>query len=133
MKKCFVFILAFIYLAEASGMSFYKHYCMDRLVSWGLTKSDNNCHICGMVKNQTHKGLCKGCCKDEHKLIKLTDDHKASASIWPTSLVGESIHLIMIIDSSLPSLESTTSSNSIHAPPDVSTVPVYLFNRVFRI
>ena len=133
MKKCFVLILAIIYLAEASGMSFYKHYCMDRLVSWGFKKSDRKCLQCGMVKNQTKNGLCEGCCKDEHKLIKLTDDHKASASIWPASLFGEPIHVYTIIDSFLPIIDSTTSSNSIHAPPDVSTVPVYLFNSVFRI
>ena len=132
MKKLFVTILAFIYLFEASGMSYYKHFCMDRFVSWGLTKDNKKCHSCGMLKGNP-KGNCKGCCKDEHKLVKLSADHKASLSIWPASLFGEPIHVYHIIGFYLPTIESTITSNSIHGPPFVNSVPVYLFNRVFRI
>jgi hypothetical protein len=133
MKKLFVFILAFIYLGEVSGMSLYKHYCMDKLVSWGLTNGGKHCSLCGMVKDLPQKGFCKGCCKDEHKLVKLTDDHKASVSIWIGSLLSEVVPDNSTIETAIPSLTTASSWNSIHAPPLKRKVPFYLFNCVFRI
>ena len=133
MKKLFVFILAITYLAEAGGMSLYKHYCMDRLVSWGLTKGGKNCPSCGMEKNHPDKSECKGCCKDEHKIIKLTGDHKAEFSIWPIALFGEAVPSFYLVESSVPAFGMKSTWNSIHAPPSKHKVPSYLFNCIFRI
>ncbi len=133
MKKLFVFILAITYLAEAGGMSLYKHYCMDRLVSWGLTKGGENCPSCGMEKDHPGKTECKGCCKDEHKIIKLTGDHKAEFSIWPIALFGEAVPSFYLVESSVPAFVIKSTWNSIHAPPLYNGVPVYLSNCVFII
>ncbi len=132
-KKLFVFILAFTYLAEASGMSLYKHFCMNRLVSWGLTKGGKNCPSCGMEKDHPGKSECKGCCKDEHKIIKLTGDHKAEFSIWSIALFGEAIPSFSLVESSVSTFGIKSTWNSIHAPPLYNGVPVYLFNCVFLI
>jgi hypothetical protein len=84
-------------------------------------------------KTLSTKGFCKGCCKDEHQLVKLTGDHKASVSIWPSLLFAETIASYPFIETAKPSLTISSSWNSIHAPPLENKVPVYLFNCVFRI
>lgn len=134
MKKCLVFILALIYLTEASGMSLYKHYCMDRLVSWGLTKGGKNCPSCGMEKDHSGKATsCKGCCKDEHKIVKLTGDHKAEISISPDAFFSEVLPSFSLVDFSVPASEMASTWNSIHAPPQKYKVPSFIFNCIFRI
>ncbi len=133
MKKVFVFFLAFIYLAEASGMSLYKHYCMDRLVSWGLTHEGKNCSSCGMAKNRSSNSLYKGCCKDEQKLVKLTDDHKASACFSPLFLLSQVVPNHYTGETTIAVWRTAFSWNCIHAPPFKHKVPFYLFNCVFRI
>ncbi len=133
MKKLFVFILAITYLAEAGGMSLYKHYCMDRLVSWGLTKGGKDCPSCGMEKNHPDKSECKGCCKDEHKIIKITGDHRAEFSIWPIALFGEAVPSFSVVESSTLIQETNLVGRNIHAPPQKYKVPAFIFNCVFTI
>jgi hypothetical protein len=133
MKKLLVFILALTYLAEASGISLYKHFCMDRFVSWGLTKGGKNCPTCKMEKSQPGKGFCKGCCKDEQKLIKLTVDHKAEAFTWNASQFGEAVPSFFITDFLTPVSQIHTTWNNIHAPPSKHKVPAFIYNCVFRI
>jgi hypothetical protein len=133
MKKLFVFILAFIYLAEVSGMSFYKHYCMDRLVSWGLTKGDKKCPACGMEKEYSAKNNCKGCCKDEHQVVKLSIDHKAETSTWAFSVPEQILPSFTSWEFAFTNFDIASTWNNIHAPPLKHKVPSYLFNCVFRI
>ena len=73
MKKFIVAILAILYLSTSTGATIQLHYCMDRLVDWGIAHGDNSkCSNCGMEKGH------KGCCKDEYKLIKNENDQKLS-------------------------------------------------------
>jgi hypothetical protein len=133
MKKAFVFILAFIYLAEVSGMSLYKHYCMDRLVSWGLTKSGKVCSGCGMEKEHSTKVSGNGCCKDEQQVIKLSADHKVSMSTWSFSLLEHAVPFFTFQEFVFADFGNASKWNSIHAPPLKHKVHSYLFNCVFRI
>lgn len=72
MKRIALTILAFVYITVSSGATVHFHYCMDKLIGWGFTsKSSDKCGSCGMVKKDH-----KGCCHDEHKTIKASQDHK---------------------------------------------------------
>jgi hypothetical protein len=74
MKKILVSILAVFYLASSVGATVHLHYCMDKLINWSLLKGDGDkCDKCGMKKDD-------GCCKDEHKFVKNSDDQKAAES-----------------------------------------------------
>ena len=133
MKKLFVAILAVFYLGTSAGATLQLHYCMDKLVDWKLWsggKKDNKCSSCGMVKNET---TSNGCCKDEHKQIKLENDHRAADGYQQVQLLSVIIPLQLIqlplID--LPAFTDENPANS--APLRSSGVAVYIRNEVFRI
>ena len=70
MKKIVVILLLLIYGSATMGATIHMHYCMNEFVGWNLWHSDkeNECGKCGMKEK---KG---GCCKDEHKQLKLSAD-----------------------------------------------------------
>ena len=137
MKRFLATILAFIYLSTSIGATVHLHYCMGKLISWGLIyKEGKNCATCGMAKktNDTKCVTAKmGCCKDEHKQIKTEKDQKLIQSeLQITFLSSETVvdHFQALADFSISSL-STEYPNT-NAPP-LCKVPVYLLNRNFRI
>jgi hypothetical protein len=132
MKKAFVAILALLYISTATGATIHMHYCMGKLVEWGLWPNrSKQCGRCGMEKLTQDDN---GCCKDEQKLIKIDKDHKIT------------INTIQVLQFSAAAV--TTDFNSSdkyfvstllaefpvsHAPPRSFEIPVYLLHCVFRI
>ena len=98
---------------------------------WGLeNQSKEDCGKCGMKKDAANKG----CCKDEHKQLKLEDSKKAADFIIdPVILITpspvESSYTYSIPDYADLTLEFPVS----HAPPRLHANPVYLLNCTFRI
>ncbi|HEY4206556.1 MAG TPA: hypothetical protein VGM31_07085, partial [Puia sp.] len=84
MKKVLVTILAFLYLSTSMGATVHLHYCMGKLVGWGLLDNGGKaCLSCGMLKQAAGDGCMvamKGCCHDEQKLIKNEKDQKPGQS-----------------------------------------------------
>lgn len=114
------------------GMTVHMHYCMDKLVAtnlWHSEKQDNTCDKCGMKK-----GSKKGCCKDEHKVIKTDTQQKTDIAKIP---VVESMVLALPLQPF--TLESIIQSSRVtqlpasNSPPDRSLVPIYIRNCVYRI
>jgi hypothetical protein len=138
MKKVFATILAIVYLSTSMGATVHLHYCMGKLVSWGIIGHDSkNCGICGMEKKaaDTHcisAGM--GCCKDEQKLIKTSDAQNIFASelqflkLFPKALT---VNYLALSDFRIPSF--AVSYPAANAPPLSRKVPVFLLNRNFRI
>jgi len=133
MKKFLVAILAVLYLSTSAGATVHLHYCMDKLVDWKLwsnRKKEDKCSNCGMVKTEAKDN---GCCKDEHKQIKLENDHKAAAGYQVMQLLSVTIP-VNLFELPLIDLTSLTEENPIsHAPPRSSSIAVYIRNCVFRI
>lgn len=130
MKKFIVAILAILYVSTSTGATVHLHYCMDKLVGWKLWHTDSKkCSGCGMDKSHG----TKGCCKDEHKQVKLQSDHKASEDFQLPQLFAEGITTAFfeLPAATLPSL--TEDYPISHAPPQSYSIPAYLRNRVFRI
>jgi hypothetical protein len=77
MKKTVLALCAFIYLLFSSGMAFSVHYCMGErdTLKLGVTKTD----ICGRCGMDESEGL--GCCRDEHLMVKLTQDQQTTQSV----------------------------------------------------
>ena len=130
MKKIFVFILSILYLSTSVGATVHFHYCMDKLVKWGLAADEASiCGKCGM-----HKDESKGCCKDDHKQIKLQGEQKVanffvSEFNCPVEVPLEPVaHYLVAYSSSL-----ATNYPVSHAPPDKAVIPIYLHNCLFRI
>jgi hypothetical protein len=85
-------------------------------------------NMCGCGKKET-----KGCCKTESKLYKLTDNHQASQAdvciispyhIIPNSYI-DTYHTVAV--------NTTKVTYSTHAPPKLSSQPIYILNCVFLI
>ena len=66
MKKFFLLILTFAYLASSTGATIYIHQCMGKTIAWDLNiNSKNSCGGCGINKNIPTK-----CCNDQVKVLK---------------------------------------------------------------
>ncbi len=131
MKKLVAFILSFVYLAASTGATVHMHYCMDKLVDWSLTHNDSGtCSNCGMDKEDAKEG----CCKDEHKQIKLEADQKiadAAAALVHLALLSTTpgSHLFTFEPEASIAHDFPVS----HAPPVSPGRAIYLRNCVFRI
>lgn len=130
MKKVFLTIMSFVYLAAASGMSINMHYCMDKLVALGVHDA-KECPAC-KTKEKSKKQLSCKCCKDEIRQVKLEKDHKAVQTIISKLAPGEVGHSFTSYHTFIIPFQVVTSYN-INAPPQSSTIPAFLFNCVFRI
>jgi hypothetical protein len=138
MKKVFATILAVLYMASSMGATLNLHYCMGKLISWGLANHDSqNCTFCGMpkdTKTEHHMMVKNGCCKDEHKQFKTDKDQKPSSTRseflkqYPDPTAINQLPFADVFLSSI-SIEYPTAN----APPFIGKVPLFLFNRNFRI
>ncbi len=74
MKRLTIFLLLLLYVTVSSGFTVHLHYCMGELVESNLAHSDDpTCGGCGMEKDSSSND---GCCKDEHKQVKVDQDKK---------------------------------------------------------
>ena len=132
MKKFLIAILALVYLGTSTGATIHMHYCMGRLAGWGFGhKESKTCPKCGMEQSGL-KG--KGCCNDKHTFVKNTTDQKTAESVFKVMpLMGVALPVSII---EIPGLDipSVTEENPIsHAPPFCGSVPIYIFNCLYRI
>jgi hypothetical protein len=71
-KKAFLVILSLVYMVSTMGTTIHLHYCMGKVVNWGLTSSTSlKCDNCGMEKSSGNN-----CCHDQEKTIKIEKDQK---------------------------------------------------------
>jgi hypothetical protein len=131
MKRTIAIILALFYLGISTGATIHMHYCMGKLVDWGLWHSKSEqCSKCGMsaAKSKAHN-----CCKDEHQFVKLEKDQKVSESavqLAQLSAVAVLPVLVTVPCTLRPTLVEQPLS---HAPPLLRHKAIYLLHCVFRI
>jgi len=69
MRKILTILLLAVYITLTSGVSLNVHYCMGEQSSVAIGHKDNkSCSTCGMDN--------KGCCHDDFRVVKLTDNHQ---------------------------------------------------------
>lgn len=131
MKKFIVSILVMLYMGASIGATVHQHYCMDKLVDWGLWQRSNSkkCGNCGMVKSEEKNN---GCCKDENKHIKLQNDHKAAQSYQVSHIISVAIP-VSFFELATFKLPFTEKNPLCHAPLRSSNIAVYIRNCVFLI
>ena len=138
MKKVLAAILAFLYLSTSLGATLHLHYCMGKLVSWGLIDHESKtCALCGAPKKAVANHCIapkNGCCQDSHKQIKTGGDQKVNQSefqvlkLFPATLV---VNYQPASDISFSSflLEHPVSNG----PPRTQKVPAFILHCNFRI
>lgn len=132
MKRLAIFLLLLLYVTVSSGFTVHLHYCMGELVESNLTHSDEpTCGGCGMEKDSSSND---GCCKDEHKQVKVDQDKKLAeiASKAKQTLLDQTV-LFAFIATENRLFETVHQLPFSNAPPRQLTVPHYLFQRNFRI
>jgi hypothetical protein len=132
MKKIFLVILAFTYFASTSGAILHLHYCMGKMVEWSVSgNEEGNCPVCGSDKG---KMVEKGCCKDEHKQLKVTNDHSITETAFQGLWLMAVALPVSFIDIPAITFSSITEENpTTNAPPHSTGIPIYKRNCVFRI
>lgn len=99
MKKVFLLILTFAYLATSSGASIYLHECMGKLASVDLgtnQQTNNTCDKCHMPKKDKN-----GCCQDQIIILKAAKDQVqplSSSKIVPPIIAVQPPSFILIND-----------------------------------
>jgi hypothetical protein len=129
LKKLVTGILALLYLLASSGVVLNVHYCMGQMAGVEVyADHDDTCGKCGMKEQQG------GCCSDELKVYKLEDAHKQVTALQATPNPDQAG---LLLPTALPDWQLPAEPNDlvtdIHPPPDLSSPPIYLANRVFRI
>lgn len=132
MKRIFTTILAFLYLATTTGATVHMHYCMDKLVELNLWHSEEEqCSKCGMEKSQQSDN---GCCKDEHKQVKVENDHVKSTVVFTAMQLAAVALPVSITEVPPVTFFSVTEENPrSHAPPRSGGLAIHKRNCVFLI
>ena len=129
LKKFVAIFFLLIYGFTSVGATVHIHYCMGKYVGASLWQSKNEkCGKCGMVEKNK-----KGCCKDEHKQIKLSTDHqKAFTAFNYNTLISPAI-VSDFIKVTFPQKQINALLPKVNAPPPKQAIPIYILNCIFRI
>ena len=135
MKKFIVSILAVLYITTSTGAVVHLHYCMDKLIGWGLwdnKKMGGKCGTCGMNKT----GKKKDCCKDENKLVKIEKDQKTTDVNYNLGKPFLNVPFYTNVFSHTNTIllfNLLTEYLVSHAPPKTGEVPLFVRNCIFLI
>lgn len=129
MKKIVVILLLLIYGSATMGATIHMHYCMNEFVGWSLWHNgkDNKCGKCGMKEK---KG---GCCKDEHKQVKLKADHQKSAGAKYIKFISEPVLITPRENIDIKWVSPATDLPVCNAPPKIPKAQLYILHCVFLI
>ncbi|WP_407643619.1 HYC_CC_PP family protein [Chitinophaga japonensis] len=129
-----------VYLSSSVGANVYRHYCMNRLVAWGVgdeNSMSDACSYCGMGKTSPGEHCRKqasGCCHNEHQLIKIEKDQKKvdeNVKLAKPYLLAITQFPVEFYNVFVPS--AVTVYPTTHAPPATGKVTLFIRNCVFRI
>ena len=132
MKRFFVLLLLFSYSFATTGTTLQLHFCMGERsdVKWDKSSEKRTCGKCGMEKREKPNG----CCKDEHKWIKIQDEQKANTFAYQFAQLQLAVPVYFNNYDFTPSVFTVDGllPNS-HAPPRSCGVAIHKRNCVFRI
>jgi hypothetical protein len=128
-KKIVVILLLLIYGSATMGATIHLHYCMNEFVGWSLrhAKKDNECGKCGMKEK---KG---GCCKEEHKQVKLKAEHQKSVTAQYIQFFDAPTLVTPIADFCFKGTPISLDSPVSNAPPKIPIKRLYILHCFFLI
>ena len=128
MKKIAIILLAFLYLLPAIGFSINVHFCGNKIQTVSVESVNKKLCSCGSK-------MPKGCCRNIHTVIKLTDNQNPSSSTDLTfnNFAKQLANNAFLHLGVFPDGFSAFIIPNYHAPPDINKLPVYLANCTFRI
>lgn len=131
LKKLSAIALLFLYLVSISGAGLSIHNCQGRTSCTLFGVSFNK--ICKCThETEAHSSKC---CNDKKIVIKnIGDNFSPKESIEVKPIFEQYIHCVYIEYVPYPEIQDFFHSYyNIKAPPDISSNPLYIENRVFLI
>ncbi len=128
MKKPALILLLIIYSMTTFGVGLKEFYCCGKLKSVSVFIVDTG------IANCSKGGLEDGCCKLKFKSFKVKDNH--FASVLPEVPLKYNVELLFystIYEPFLFTSQQVDVINGSNSPPLHKGIPIYIFNRVFRI
>lgn len=111
----------------SSGIAMETHYCMGKQAGVEFYKtSESKCRKCGMTEK---KG---GCCHDEHRLYKMSSEHKNAAASYINNFAAHS-SLIPLFSFNQFIPDGIFVSSVTASPPDIPRPDICISNCIFRI
>jgi len=127
MKKITQLFLLVIYTAAVLGITVKGFYCCDTLRSVSVS-------VAGTQKDSKNKQDDGGCFKTKYQVLQVKDNHCAPDLVkTPTSVYTEIASLFYSIVPALHAQTEVGIAYQSHPPPLLNTIPVYLYDCVFRI
>ena len=128
MKSAAIIFLISVYFLAIMGLSLKQFYCCGVLKSTTISLSHQTKASCAKGDNKT------GCCDNKFLFFKVKDNHISSDH---ADFAFKYFVDLQIYDRSFRHISITDQQKTIayrsHAPPLDLTIPIYLYNRVFRI
>lgn len=130
MKRLLTLFIAIIYLVMSTGFVMNSHYCMGKLSSIELGRSEVKKCICGMRIDSTKKNKC---CHSKIDVIKLEDSHKsATASVVLTNF-SKAVIAQFYVEPVLYTYTYTVNQYLKKLPPNLNMQDTYKRIGVFLI
>lgn len=127
MKKVALILLICIYSLATMGFSLKQFYCCGKLKSINIS-------LALETKQKCSKGNAKGCCDNKYQFFKVKDNHitadKASTPV--NHFIDLHLYSPLFQDITFVCNEITIAYKS-NGTPLNATVPLYIYNCVFRI
>ncbi|MEO5998503.1 MAG: hypothetical protein ABIN89_17235 [Chitinophagaceae bacterium] len=127
MKKVALILLICSYTVATMGFSLQEFYCCGKLKSVTVEITPNKKQTC-------NKGDGSGCCDNKYQFYKVKDNHLSGKAL---DLPLKDFTDLDLFTSEIQSISFFTQEIDVikgnHAPPIYTSVPIYIFNCVFRI
>lgn len=131
MRRLFSIALLIIYTTVICGFTVNMHYCGGKLASVDLSISSEK-HPCACGSKAMKKGCCKN--KSVHFQYKAEQKVQHFTTVNFNYVVKDLLFGPVILRNLFIPIYLTRNEEVSHAPPFlVSSNPIYLSNRVFRI
>ena len=129
MKKIVVIFLLLTYGSTTIGATIHLHYCMSEFVGLSLWHDgkDSKCGKCGMKEK---KG---GCCKDEHKQLKLKTEYQINAITQYFQFIDTQVLLTPVAEFNFKGTAGSLTFPVSNAPPKIPKERLYILHCFFLI
>ncbi len=130
MKRLLTLFIALIYLVMSTGFVMNSHYCMGKLSSVELGRSEVKKCICGMRIDSTKKNKC---CHSKIDVVKLADSHKLTTSTIVSTNFIEAVMPQFYVEPVLYIYTYTANQYLKKLPPNLNEQDTYKRIGVFLI
>ena len=130
MKRLITLFIALIYLVMSTGFVMNSHYCMGKLSSIELGRSEAKKCICGMRIDSAKKN---NCCHSKIEVVKLEDSHKLTTSTVVLPYFFEAVIPSFQLEPVLLTNTYTANQYLKELPPNLNKQDTYKRIRVFLI